>query len=60
MEYPYSLQPVKKQMSRASRSGARRVLIFGEQEIARGKLTEKDLATGEEREVDIPGGSPFS
>jgi histidyl-tRNA synthetase len=57
VEYAYSLQPVKKQMSRASRAGARRVLVFGEEEIGRGKLTEKELATGEEREVDIPGSS---
>lgn len=54
-EYAYSLQPVKKQMARASRSGARKVLIFGEQEIGRGRLTEKDLGTGDEREVAIPG-----
>jgi histidyl-tRNA synthetase len=53
-EYAYSLQSVKKQMARASRSGAARVLIFGEQELARGKVTEKDLSTGEEREIDLP------
>jgi histidyl-tRNA synthetase len=54
VEYSYGEQNVKKQMARASKLGASKVLIFGEDEIARGRLVEKDLATGEEREVSFP------
>jgi histidyl-tRNA synthetase len=53
VEYTYKLLPVKKQMSRAAKIPAKNVIILGSEEISRGKLIEKDLSTGEEREVDI-------
>lgn len=54
VEFSYNLSSLKKQMARASRSGAGKSLIFGEDEISKGKLVEKDLKTGEEVLVDIP------
>jgi histidyl-tRNA synthetase len=54
VEFSYNFSPLKKQMARASRSGATRALIFGEDEISKGKLVEKNLETGEEVLVDIP------
>ena len=56
VEFSYNSTPLKKQMARASKLGARKALIVGEQEVSEGKLVEKDLATGEERKVPIPGG----
>jgi histidyl-tRNA synthetase len=53
VEYAYRLQPVKKQMSRASKLPAKKVLIFGSEEISKGKLVEKNLETGEEVLVSI-------
>jgi len=53
IEYSYSLQPVKKQMSKASKVPAKKVLIFGTDEISQGMLREKDLMTGEEVSVSI-------
>ncbi len=53
VEYTYKLLPVKKQMSRAAKIPAKKVIILGSEEISRGKLMEKDLSTGEEREVEI-------
>ncbi len=54
VEFSYNSSSLKKQMARASRFGAKKALIFGEDEIAKSKLVEKDLATGEEVLVDIP------
>jgi len=56
VEYTYGNIPLKKQMARASKIGARRALIFGEDELRQGKVKEKDLLTGEERLVDVPEG----
>jgi len=53
VEYTYRLQPVKKQMGRASRIPAQKALIFGTDEVSRGKLVEKELESGNERLVDI-------
>ena len=53
VEYTYKSLTVKKQMSKASKIPAKKVLIFGADEIARGKLVEKDLSTGEEIEVPV-------
>ncbi|HEX6201140.1 MAG TPA: His/Gly/Thr/Pro-type tRNA ligase C-terminal domain-containing protein, partial [Thermoanaerobaculia bacterium] len=38
-------------LKRAGRLGARRVLILGEDEVAAGEVTVKDLATGEQRRL---------
>ena len=53
VEYSYKSMPVKKQMSRAAKIPAKKVIILGSEEISQGKLIEKDLSTGEEREVEI-------
>jgi histidyl-tRNA synthetase len=55
VEFSYNSVPLKRQMARASKLGAKKVLIIGEQELAGGALVEKDLSTGEERKVPIPG-----
>jgi len=55
VDFSYSSMSLKKQMARASKLGARKALIFGESEIAEGKVVEKDLSSGEERHVPIPG-----
>lgn len=55
VEFSYNSTPLKKQMARASKLGARKALIIGEQEVSEGKLVEKDLSTGEERKIPIPG-----
>jgi histidyl-tRNA synthetase len=54
VEFSYNSTSLKKQMARASKVGAKKVLIFGEEEIAEGKLMEKDLSTGEEKKITIP------
>ena len=44
----YDARSLRAQMKRANRSGARRVLILGDDEIARGEVTVKDMASGEQ------------
>jgi len=55
VEFSYNRTTLKKQMARASKLGARKALIIGEQEISEGRLVEKDLETGNEKKVPIPG-----
>ena len=55
VEFSYNSTTLKKQMVRASKLGARKALIIGEQEVSEGKLVEKDLETGNEKKVPIPG-----
>jgi histidyl-tRNA synthetase len=55
VEFSYGNMTLKKQMARASRLGARKALIFGEEEILDGRVVEKSLDTGEERNIPIPG-----
>lgn len=42
---------LKAQLKHAARLGARTVLILGEDELARGSVLARDMATGEQREV---------
>jgi histidyl-tRNA synthetase len=56
VEFSYNSSSLKKQMARASKLGSSRVLIIGEQEVSEGMLVEKDLASGAEKKVPIPGG----
>lgn len=51
----YSLrdQAVGKQMRAAGREGAREVLVVGPDELARGRVLARNMATGEEREVGV-------
>jgi histidyl-tRNA synthetase len=55
VEFSYNTATLKKQLARASKLGARKAFIIGEQEVAEGRLVEKDLETGNERKVPIPG-----
>ena len=54
--YGFREQSVGKQMKAAAREGARQVLVVGPDEVARGSATVRDMATGEEREIEIAGG----
>jgi histidyl-tRNA synthetase len=47
-------QSVKKQMRAADRCGARSVLILGEDEIAAGAVTLKDMQSGEQETLPLP------
>ena len=49
VDLDYMDRSVKGQMKQAGRSGARWAIIVGEKELAEGRLTIKDLSTGEER-----------
>jgi histidyl-tRNA synthetase len=47
----YDARGVKAQMKRANRLGAARTIIVGDDELARGEVTLKDMATGEQTAV---------
>ena len=47
----YEGRSAKSQMKRANRSGARRVLILGEDEIVSEKVTVKEMETGQQHKV---------
>ena len=47
----YDARSLRAQMKRADRSGARRVLILGDDEIARGEVSVKDMQSGEQAAV---------
>ena len=47
----YDARSSKSQMKRANRSGARRVLILGEDELARREVTVKEMETGHQHAV---------
>ena len=47
----YDARSLRAQMKRADRSGARRVLILGDDELARGEVTVKDMSSGEQATV---------
>ena len=53
VDYTYRLQPVKKQMARASKLNAEYALIFGPDEVKEGKVKLKNLNSGEEILKDI-------
>ncbi len=46
---------LKAQMRTANRQSAAHVIIRGEQEMERGTFVLKDMATGEQEELDMPG-----
>ena len=48
----YDAHSSKSQMKRANRSGARRVLILGEDELARQQVTIKEMETGHQHTVN--------
>ena len=47
----YDARSLRAQMKRADRSGARRVVILGDDELARGEVTVKDMGSGEQAAV---------
>jgi histidyl-tRNA synthetase len=51
-------RPLGRQLKEAARRGAKRALIVGPRELARGMVVERDLTTGAQREVprSAPGG----
>ena len=51
--YPLSARGVGKQMKAAAKEGAKEVLIVGPDELARGCVVARDMASGEEREVRL-------
>ena len=46
---------LKKQMKLADKLGSRFTLMLGENELAAGRGMLKEMATGEQREIDLPG-----
>ena len=53
VEYGYKAGSVKKQMSRASKLGAKITLILGPDEVARGEVVEKCMESGEEKKIPL-------
>ncbi len=51
--YALKEQSVRKQLKAAAQEGARRTVVLGPDELARGAVVVRDMATGEEREVPI-------
>jgi histidyl-tRNA synthetase len=51
VDLDYAERSVKGQMKQAGRSGARYAVILGDDEIAQGAVTLKDLGTGDERVI---------
>ncbi len=59
--YALEQRPVRKQLSMAARQGARRVILLGPQETARGVAVIRDMAEGSQQEVslaDLRAGGP--
>ncbi len=53
VEYDYSISSMKSQMKKANRSGAKYTVILGENEIAEGKASIKNLETGIQLEENL-------
>jgi histidyl-tRNA synthetase len=51
----YEARSLRAQMKRADKLGASKVLILGEDELARGEVTVKDMTTGEQRSLPRAG-----
>ena len=51
----YGARSLRAQMKRADRSGARRVLLLGDDELARGEVTVKDMESGGQTAVARAG-----
>ncbi|MDR2883920.1 MAG: histidine--tRNA ligase, partial [Deferribacteraceae bacterium] len=52
-EIDYEVKGMKNQMKQAGRSGANYAIIFGEDELARGAVTVRDLRNSEQSEMSI-------
>lgn len=53
-ELPHSEQKLKKGLGQAAKLGAQFAVIVGEEEVASGKFTVKQLATGEQKKLAEP------
>lgn len=53
VEYDYATKSMKSQMKQANKAQARFTLIFGEDELARGCVTVKDMAKSEQQEIAL-------
>lgn len=51
--YALEQRPVRKQLAMAARQGARRVILLGPEETARGVAVIRDMAGGSQREVSL-------
>jgi histidyl-tRNA synthetase len=52
----YSVASIKSQMRLANKVGARYCLILGQEEAQKGFVSLKEMATGEQKQVDVKGG----
>ena len=53
VEYDYATKSMKSQMKQANKAQARFTLIFGEDELAHGCVTVKDMAKSEQQEIAL-------
>ena len=53
VEYDFNGRSMKAQMKQANKFQAKKVLIFGEDEVARGNVTVRNMATSEQQEIAI-------
>ena len=53
VEYDFNGRSMKAQMKQANKFQAKQVLIFGEDEVARGNVTVRNMATSEQQEIAI-------
>jgi histidyl-tRNA synthetase len=53
MEFDLQGRNFSNQMKYANSIGARNVLILGEREMAEGKVTVKDMTSGEQKTVEV-------
>lgn len=52
-EYDFNGRSMKSQMKQANKLQAKQVLIFGEDELARGAVTVRNMATSEQQEIAV-------
>jgi histidyl-tRNA synthetase len=53
----YGGRGMRAQFKQADRTGASYAVVLGEDELARGECTLRDMASGEERVVPVAGGA---
>lgn len=53
VEFDYAMGSMKSQMKKANKVQAKKVLIFGDDEVARGCVTLRNMQTSEQKEVAV-------
>jgi len=53
VEYDFAIGSMKSQMKKANKFNAKKVLIFGDEELGRGCVTLRDMATSEQKEIAV-------